>query len=461
MKGTIALVLCAIMLIVGFASCANTGEATLRNTDVPEQNSEIDSITELASDTTTGGSSSESLSNGESSESGGSGTAGGTAGGEAGGEAGESQQGGSSGGTDAAGSTQQGSGGADDNSNGADDEPGDALVENVYDTAFAIYPPDTVMIRTGELEVTWAEIFVYMHSIVSYLSSYYGEDPVDWSAPWDDETSCAEWVLQYAEQEALYNKALDYGAELKGVSLSDDDWAAILEENHNLAMDWGGEEEFLSKIWKENGFYSLELFNYYRGYNRLAELLLMAEYGEELELVTDAEVAEVTANDGFIMVKHIYIIKPEYGGSDDAYDRIEDILARLNAYQGEDFDGYFDELMYAYSEDYDGLERLPDGYLFQYGDMTAYFFDAAVALNINEISGIVDGGDGYHIIYRIPINYDVNPFSFAKQEDYRSLRELVAHSKFSMLCDDWYNMLTPEFTEEFKSIDISTMFKRA
>jgi len=338
----------------------------------------------------------------------------------------------------------------------------DTPAPGVYDVAFATFPPDTVMIRIEGLnDVTWDEIFVYMRSMVGTLSAYYEDDPVNWAAPWDDEITCAEWVLQYAKREALYNKALEYGAGLNGVSLTVYDWASIDEETYNLMIEWGGEEKYLKMLWEDRGFYSLELFEYLMSFNRLTDLLLTAIYGKEFELMTDEEVEGVIADDGFLMVKHIFIIKPEEDDGGDTYERIEDILAELNAYSGDDFVSYFDELMRTYSEDNEGLDKLPDGYLFLYGDLTQYFYDAAMSLEVNELSGVVEGEDGYHIIYRIPINYDAVPFSFAVQEDFRSLRALVASSKFSVLHEGWMNMLEPEFTDELESIDISEMFKRA
>lgn len=343
-------------------------------------------------------------------------------------------------------------------SNAAEDTPADS----VYDVAFATFPPDTVMIRTKDLgDVTWAEIFVYMRSMVGTLSDYFEDDPVDWSASWDNEISCAEWVLQYAKQEALSMKALEYGAKLHGVALSEDDWAVIREENSSSAADWGGEEKFRKMLWEEKGFKNLELFEYMKSYNRLSELLLMKIFGKELELMTDKDVAEFIADDGFIMAKHIYLVKPEYGGGEDALEKIENILAELNAYRGEDFDAYFDELMNKYSEDTERLDNFPHGFLFQYGDLTQYFYEAASSLEINGLSGIVEGDEGYHIIYRIPLNYDVIPVANFLAEDYRTLRMLVAYEKFGLLLNDWAETLDPEFTAELESIDISEMFKRA
>ena len=337
----------------------------------------------------------------------------------------------------------------------------DAKYESVYDMAFASFLPDTVMIQAGDLDVTWAELFVSMRSMVGRLSEHYGDEPIDWLGPWDDDRTVAEWLLQYVKGSVLSAKALEYGAKLHGIALSEEDWAVIREENNRLEADWGGEEAFLKMIWEENGFYSLALYEYMKSFNRLSELLLSKLYGEEMERVPDEDVEEFIAGNGFIMAKHIVLFKPEYGGSEDVLERIEEIQIKLGTYIGEDFDAYFDELMSTYSEDVEGYETYPQGFLFLYGDLTQYFYEAAVSLEINETSEIVEGEDGYHIIYRIPINYDVVPFSLYQQQDYRTLRMLTALEKFELLLAGWLDMLAPEFTDAFESIDIREMFKRA
>ena len=330
-----------------------------------------------------------------------------------------------------------------------------------FDVAFATFPPETVMMRAQGLEVTWAELFVHLRTMVGNLSDYYDGEPIDWSASWDYDITSAEWVIQYAIDEALFTKALEYGAGLYGVALGEADWALMREENDDIALEWGGEEAFHEMLWEEKGFINLELFEYMKSFSRLSELLLMEIFGAELELMSDEDVGAFVVDDGLIMARHIFLYKPEFGGYDDALGRIEGILFELKAYSGDDFSAFFNDLMHTHSEDAIGLERLPNGYLFRYGDLTPYFYDAAIALDIYELSEVVDGEDGYHIIYRIPLDLDSIPFSYIIDEDYRTLRMLVAFAKFDQIVDGWLNLLELEYTKEFESIDVAVMFKDA
>ena len=81
----------------------------------------------------------------------------------------------------------------------------------------------------------------------------------------------------------------------------------------------------------------------------------------------------------------------------------EDILARLQAVEGEARSALFDELMNQYSEDgrdENGELYAPDGYTAVPGDMVSEFEEASLALPIGGLSGIVESSYGYHIILR-------------------------------------------------------------
>ena len=74
-----------------------------------------------------------------------------------------------------------------------------------------------------------------------------------------------------------------------------------------------------------------------------------------------------------------------------------------------DLTGYFDKLMHQYSED-PGLATNPEGYTFSDADTASLdpaFDQAAKALAEGEMSGIVEGISGYHIILRLPLAVDV------------------------------------------------------
>ena len=78
----------------------------------------------------------------------------------------------------------------------------------------------------------------------------------------------------------------------------------------------------------------------------------------------------------------------------DAEERATAILERLHA--GEDFV----TLMDMYGED-PGMPLFPDGYTFVAGQMVESFHEGTLALEIGEISGLVESNHGFHIILRV------------------------------------------------------------
>jgi len=81
----------------------------------------------------------------------------------------------------------------------------------------------------------------------------------------------------------------------------------------------------------------------------------------------------------------------------DANIRATALLERLHA--GEDFV----TLLLEYGED-PGMDAYPEGYTFVVGDMVLEFEEGTLALEVGEISGIVQTSFGYHIIMRVEPN---------------------------------------------------------
>ena len=327
-----------------------------------------------------------------------------------------------------------------------------------FEAAFAQFEPDAVMLRVGDLDVTWGEMFFYLRGNINDMLSSMG-GAFDWSETLFEDYTYADFVLMSAIENAQVYKTIEYGANLSGVQLSADDIEMLQTEFEQTAVYYGGEDELLRLLWEESGCHDRELLDYFLCIGFLESLLFSELYGVGGANLSDEQAAELTESGGYLMAKHILVSKPEDGESSDdtALSAAEDLLVRLNSFAGDDFAAFFDELMFTYSED-PGVVSYPQGYLFQYGDMLSEFYDACIALDIGEHSGVIESMYGYHIIYRLPIDFDVTPLSFAMYGDSRTLRAVAAYSLYNIQLQEWHDDLVLEYAPEYESFDFEEVF---
>ena len=135
-----------------------------------------------------------------------------------------------------------------------------------------------------------------------------------------------------------------------------------------------------------------------------------------------------------ITAKHILIMSenPQEGitrTKEEAKAEAQAILDRIKA--GEDFE----KLMREYSEDVE--TSFDEGYTFNHNDgqMVQEFDDGAYALEVGEVSELVEVPYGYHIIKRL----ESNPEAFGAYEDLKEqLKSQIAYDRYeALVMDDW------------------------
>lgn len=203
-----------------------------------------------------------------------------------------------------------------------------------------------------------------------------------------------EMALEDLVYDALsYQKAKDLGIELTAEEKS-----AISNQMSALRQDNLTFEQF-----KNIGIGEDELEKYYTEYYHLTHLL--PKLIEEGELKVDEKEAEAELNSQYVKAQHILIATQDLNTgaaySDDkkaeAKKKAQDILNKVNA------GGDFEKLMFENTED-TGIQAYPDGYVFTTGQMVPQFEEAAYALSVGQVSGLVEVEYGYHIIKRIPLD---------------------------------------------------------
>ena len=124
---------------------------------------------------------------------------------------------------------------------------------------------------------------------------------------------------------------------------------------------------------------------------------------------------------------------------DQAKAEAQKVLDRLNA--GENFEDVMNEV----SED-PGLASYPDGYVFTEGQMLQPFYEATLALQEGEVSGLVQTEAGFHIIKRIPVDYT------AMLESYRSTLISAMGATMDNLLAQWMEEADVQTTDTYDQI---------
>ncbi|UOO37678.1 peptidylprolyl isomerase [Oscillospiraceae bacterium CM] len=332
-----------------------------------------------------------------------------------------------------------------------------------YAAAYAAIDPKTVMLTINGADVTWDQLFYNIYTATSNLAAQ-GESITDWAALNSDNVSYQDAVLNEAFNIALQSAAVRYGAKELKLALTKENIADIQAKWDAQVSAAGGEAALLSQLRAQ--YSSKEIFNNTNEVGALAQDCFKKLYGEKGDKLSDKEIADYTANDGYMMTKHILMLTTttdENGKSQPVsdtdkaavYQKMQDILAKLKAYKGKDFDTYFDSLMHQYSED-PGLATYPDGYLFQSGDMVSQFEDTTKALEIGRFSDIIETSYGYHIIYRIPVDYNATPASYSGSG--YSLRFLTAYNMFVSVINNWTSSLNVTKSADYQALDFNKLF---
>ena len=317
----------------------------------------------------------------------------------------------------------------------------------------------------SEVNADMFKYFVYYYK--TELEAVYGEVE-DWDAELQDGMTYWEYVKHMATEWFLYAGAMRSQMTRLGIELTEEDIDVINGYWNTLCENYGGEEGAAEQL--ETSYCTKEMYLYIVETNVIMEKCFDYMYGMDGSKVSDEDCADKTAEDGYIMVKHILINKDvvedenaaegEEAAVDEGYKQAESIIFQLDSCEPEELEGRFNEIMYSFTKD-PGIEAYPDGYLFQEGDMMEEFHAAAVELEIGEYSGIVETSAGYHIILRIPINYDVVPVSYSDYiqdgYDYYTLRYIVAEDMFQANIDSWIERVEVIYEEIYEEITIDEL----
>lgn len=285
--------------------------------------------------------------------------------------------------------------------------------------------PDAVVAMSGGNGASADLVAYWIGYDASYLNNfmqYYMGSSLDWDYVLSDGMSVSDYMKQDVLASVKQQLVLENMAEQYGAQLTDEQEAAMAQSDADYIEQYGSEEAFETEIAKlglrRETYDRVTRTNYL--YQNLYQLY-MTEGSPLYVLQTD--LALYAAQQGYISADHILLATKDLTTGEALSDEekaakkalAEEIVAKLNAYTGDDIVSYFASLADEYSED-TGRAAYPSGYTFTTGSMVQEFEDAAYALNEGEISGIVESEFGYHILLRLPL--ETSAAAEAVREDY-------------------------------------------
>lgn len=316
--------------------------------------------------------------------------------------------------------------------------------------------------------VTKEEFSYFIGYYMNYVQESYGEVE-DWTAEISEGKTYGDYVKEAALDWFVYAAALTQQAERSNVVLTEQDETYLTNQWEEFVSGYEDEASALAAL--EEYSCTKELYQYILEVQYLGQKIFNNLYGEIGQALSDEQCAAMVEGDGYLMAKHILLqtqTKNENGETvemseeekAEKYAKLEGLKEQLEAADAEERAKLFDELMLEYSED-PGSTNSPEGYLFQEGDMVTEFYEGTLALEEYEISEIVTTSYGYHLIERIPINYDAMPSSYSYYSnygyDYLTLRYLCADEAYNSSINSWMERVETEKLPTYKSITLEEL----
>lgn len=326
-------------------------------------------------------------------------------------------------------------------------------------------PAEKVVMTVSGVGIT-AEEYLYWvaylgasisYNIVNY-NAYYGmydnlvndDGTMNWDEEFQNGLTLAEYVQTEAESTIAFYTAIKLMAEKHNAGLDDKDTAAITESLNAAISELGGQEEFEAYLAKlgicQNTFLDMTASSYL--FDNL--LLQVLEEGSELYLSPDKYDKYATYADHILFMTIDLDSGKPLSPDLMAQQRTlaEQTLASLRA--SDDPITLFKQLADEYSED-TGRATNPEGYIFTPGTMVQAFEDAAKALQVGEISDIVESDYGYHIILRKDLLEGLK----ADPEERVNLAEKHLTTLLTILAGE----ATVEVMDDVKDLDVGTFYE--
>ncbi len=315
---------------------------------------------------------------------------------------------------------------------------------------------DTVMLTVDGNDVLASDLMYWMAYHTDYIAQYYqvmGQE-IDWGASLGGNQPVGDYVKEQSRQTAILYSTVVAHTAAAGYSFDPDD-ADYKLQFEQAKENMGGQEEFQRFLKEmcltEDSFHAVNSVALV--YQHMQEGI--CRKGGEYE-PSQEELKQYVSDNDLLAARHILLMTKD-PQTDEALPpeqiaekktKAEGFVAQLQAIEDpKQRSDKFNELMKANSED-SGLASFPNGYLFGAGDMVAPFEEGTRALEIGQVSGIIESDYGFHIILRDdPIQSE-------------ELLNTWAETKMQELSNEWVTSAVVEDKEAFTNLDVADFYAK-
>ena len=318
-----------------------------------------------------------------------------------------------------------------------------------YGAIRALHAPDEIVGSVDGRDVSWDEFFYWLHDVGIQAEQYiqtlatYGQS-LDWTDKLsaDSEQTLAEYVVELAQQSAAQLCAVEAVAEENGVTLTEENEAALAEELlrtiESACGEGASEEDFNALL--EQEYVSRAMYDRISRANYLFQNSFDALYGENGGKVPEEAALDYLEENGYLGASHILFMTIDPNTMeplDEAtvaqkLQQAEAVSKELRAI--EDVDARvarFAALKEQYCED-TGKTAYPDGYLFTPGSMVTEFEEGTKALEEYEVSEPILSAYGYHVIMRLPLSAEMT-MDYSQAGTPLDARAVYANEQFNAM----------------------------
>lgn len=332
------------------------------------------------------------------------------------------------------------------------EEPQEQEDEPVAEEPSLIIDGEEVDISSNPVMFTVAGIdvpFDEFRYVYKYFETYYGMN----DEYWESNADMFPTFIELLTNEIINNNFGVIMADMYDIELTEEDEQSIKDYIQEQRDYFESEEEYEQAL-KDAGI-TEELLRRMITQSVTSERVYLDLYGGDNPklLPSDDEIKEDIRND-YVRVYHL-LISFDHFADEEGYEDYTD--EELKAAAEELANDYLTQLQNGEADIYELAQTVGDdpgmtdneaGYLFTYGEMVEPFEEAAFALEVGEMSGLVETDYGWHIIYRleqdqyVEDNFDTVKSQYISKAFNDHVDQVLADAEITY--GEYYDKLTPD-----------------